>query len=92
MPHQPAGQVSSVAQLQWFGIPGADRYRVRLFDAEGELLWEAQGTDTALALPDSLHLTAGRRYYWTVAGRTGVGHWVESPLTAFAIRLASHQR
>jgi hypothetical protein len=89
---QPAGQVSTVPQVQWSAFAGADRYRVRLFNADGDLLWEAQATDTALRLPDSVRLAAGQRYYWTVAGQTGVGHWVESPLAPFVIRPSSHGR
>ena len=86
IPRQPIGQVSTVLEVQWSGFADADRYRVRVFNSDGDLLWEAQGTDTALSLPDSLHLTPGRRYYWNVAGRTGGDHWVESRLTEFVTR------
>jgi len=82
---QPTGQVSTVPRMQWSGFAGAQRYRVRLFNADGDVLWEAQGTDTTVALPESVHLTAGRRYYWSVAGRVDVDRWVESALTDFVI-------
>lgn len=85
-PRQPSGQVSTARQLQWSGLAGADRYRVRVFNADGDVLWEAQGPDTVLSLPDSVRLTPGRRYYWSVAGRIGVDHWVDSRLTEFVIR------
>jgi len=83
IPRQPVGQVSTAREVRWSGFAGAARYRVRVFNTDGDLLWEAQATDTALSLPDSLHLTPGRRYYWNVAGRTGGDHWVESRLTEF---------
>ena len=86
IPRQPVGQVATVPEVQWSGFAGADRYRVRVFNSDGDLLWEAQGTDTALSLPDSLHLAPGRRYYWNVAGGTGGDHWVESRLTEFVTR------
>ena len=86
MPRQPVGAVSTARQVQWSGVAGADRYRVRVFNADGDVLWEAQGPDTALSLPDSLRLTPGRRYYWSVGGRIGVDHWVDSRLTEFVIR------
>jgi hypothetical protein len=86
IPRRPVGAVSTAPQLQWSGFAGADRYRVRMFNSDGDVLWEGQGTDTALSLPDSVRLTPGQRYYWSVAGRVGVDHWVDSRLTEFVIR------
>jgi hypothetical protein len=82
---QPTGRVASVARLRWSGVVQAHGYRVRVLDAAGTLLWEVQVADTTLALPDSLHLTIGQPYYWTVASQTGPGHWVESRLTEFVV-------
>ena len=91
--HDPAALARAMChRLEGIGADGLMLYaldkgvvRMRLFNADGDVLWEAQGTDTTVALPESVHLTAGRRYYWSVAGRVDVDRWVESALTDFVI-------
>lgn len=81
----PVGAVASARQLQWRSVAGADRYRVTLFDAGGRVLYEAEPLDTVAALPDSLHLTPGRRYLWRVEARVGFDRWVASDLIEFSL-------
>ena len=44
----------------------ADTYRLTLLTETGELVWTVDTSDTVAALPPSLVLTAGARYFWRV--------------------------
>jgi len=79
----PVDRVALVDTLRWTSVARADRYRVRLFDANGALLFEQSTTDTLLALPASTTLQPGATYYWMVEARAGWDRWSASPLTAF---------
>lgn len=85
MPRSPLGAVATVTQLRWSAVPGADRYRVTLFDRAGNVVHEAVHADTVLALPAVLELDAGDRYYWKVEARTGWDRWTPSELVEFSI-------
>lgn len=85
VPISPVGAVAEAARLQWAAVPGADRYRVTLFDAGGGVLYETQLPDTVAALPDSIALAPGRPYLWKVEARTGVDRWAGSDLVEFSI-------
>jgi hypothetical protein len=71
--------------LRWTAVPGADRYRVTLFDADGRVLFETQVPDTIAALADSVSLQAGRPYFWKVEARTGFDRWTGSSLAEFRV-------
>jgi hypothetical protein len=77
--------VAEARVLRWSAVPGADRYRVNLFDSRGLSLYEAEFTDTVAALPDSIALIAGRAYLWSVDARIGWDRWSSSPLTTFSV-------
>jgi hypothetical protein len=82
-PVSPVGTVGSVSALAWSPTPGTDRYRVRLFDADGTVLWDEETVDTIAALPDSIDLRAQVPYYWKVEAHTGFDRWASSPLVEF---------
>ena len=84
-PVAPLGSVSAVEQLVWHGVDGADRYRLTLFDAEGEVLWKATTPDTVIDLPESVKLNAGERYLWRLEARVGWDLWEASELIDFEI-------
>jgi hypothetical protein len=88
-PVAPVGIVPQVDSLIWSAVPGARRYRLALFAADGRVLWQIMPTDTAVALPDSLRLVASTRYYWQVKAETGYGRWVESELESFSLESVS---
>ncbi len=72
-------------------MPDADRYRVTLFDASANLLFDVQTTDTSATLPDSLHIVPGRSYLWKVEARTAWDRWAASELIEFrAMPVADH--
>lgn len=81
----PVGAVADARALRWSGVPGADRYRVTLFDAGGRVLYETELADTRAALPDSIVLVPGQPYLWKVEARTGFDRWSASELIEFSI-------
>jgi len=85
VPASPVGVVADADTLRWLAVPGADRYRVTLFDAPGAVLYETQLADTVAILPDSLVLVPGRPYLWKVAARTGWDRWSPSELVEFSL-------
>src|SRR2546428_172706 len=64
VPVAPAGPVATVDTLLWSSVPHTNRYRVRLFDADGAMIWQTQTRDTAVALPTSVRVNPGVPYYW----------------------------
>ncbi len=67
IPAAPVGPVSEPpVAFSWEGVPGASRYRVELFSAEAEPLWQSGLVETtSLDFPADLALEPGR-YYWQV--------------------------
>ncbi|MCU0620497.1 MAG: zf-HC2 domain-containing protein [Gemmatimonadales bacterium] len=84
----PAGEVASLVPLEWSSVPGADRYRVALFERDGRLLWEETVLDTTAVLPAEIaaRLAPGITYHWSVRARVGWERWTESGLTEFQLR------
>jgi len=85
VPASPAGVVADADTLRWLAVPGADRYRVTMFDAPGRVLYETQLVDTVAILPDTVGLVAGRPYLWKVEARTGWDRWTASQLVEFSL-------
>ncbi len=84
-PTTPAGDVADARIFRWTPVPGADQYRITLFDATGRVLYESERNDTILTLPDSITLTQSQPYLWKVEARTGVDRWTSSDLIDFRI-------
>jgi hypothetical protein len=85
-PVAPVGAVDSVRALVWSSVPYADGYRVRLFDADGTVIWEHETGDTVAMLPSSVALGARRSYYWKVEAHTGFDRRAASDLIEFVPR------
>lgn len=63
--HGPMGEVpTDRIRFVWAREARATSYRLTLARADGTPIWTRSGGDTAVALPDSLRLTAGTRYLW----------------------------
>ncbi len=84
VPLEPVGSVARVDSVFWTSVPGADRYRLTLFDDGGVVVWETEGPDTASLLPPDVPMEQGS-YFWKVEARTGFGRWVDSDLVEFTI-------
>lgn len=84
-PTAPIGLVAAATALRWTPVPGADRYRVTLFDATGRVRYRTEVGDTAAPLPDSVVLVPGRPYLWQVDARIAWDRWSASDLVRFSI-------
>jgi hypothetical protein len=84
-PVAPLGEVEGVSYLVWRAVPGADRYRVSVFDRSGEVVWRATTPDTVTQLPDSVSLSPGATYLWRLEARLGWDLWEASGLVEFTI-------
>jgi hypothetical protein len=84
-PIAPAGSVPLVDRFVWSSVAGAARYRLRLYDAEGSVLWSTEAADTSVAFPDSVSFATGRKYFWKVEARTEGRRWTTSALAGFQV-------
>lgn len=81
----PAGDVTVARALRWSALPGADLYRVTLYDASGKVVYEAEAPRTSVVLPDSVTIVPQRSYLWKVEARTAIGRWEASDLIEFRL-------
>src|SRR6266550_3252552 len=63
--------------LRWTSVPGADLYRVQVWDREGNVVVSEDTRDTLLALPPKV-AHGGGSYLWEIKARTGWDRWVSS--------------
>lgn len=80
----PVDVVSGTPVFRWSSVPGASRYRVRVFTPDGVVVWEAQTSDTT-AVPSPSTLQRATAYLWKVEARTDFDRWVGSALTEFRL-------
>jgi hypothetical protein len=59
----PAGEAVGFV---WRGVGGAVRYEMELLAATGDSIYATATVDTALTLPHTVSLAAGREYVWSV--------------------------
>jgi anti-sigma factor RsiW len=69
--------------LRWSGVPEADLYRVRIWNAEGAVVSTTETRDTTVALPSGL--LPDVQYMWDVSARTGWDRWVSSDLAELTL-------
>jgi len=81
----PRGSVARVDRLVWSRVPRVERYRLRLYDEEGAVLWTVETADTAVALPASVVLAPRVTYFWKVEAQTEWRRWAGSDLVEFRI-------
>lgn len=85
-PIAPRGVSNDAHRLVWSSVPRAERYRLRVYAADGALLWSLDTADTLAAIPDSVQLTPGTVYLWKVEAQTEWKRWVSSDLIEFRAR------
>ena len=85
-PITPTGSVDSAPAFVWAAVPYANTYRLRVFEADGTLLWERETADTTTRPPDSIRLERARSYYWRVEAHTGFDRWAASDLIEFRLQ------
>ena len=64
----PTGEDISTRGLRfvWGAAAGAVTYRFTVTGSDGVAVWSRSGIDTIVALPDSIVLHPGQRYFWVV--------------------------
>ncbi len=77
---------AATARLVWTTVPGAERYRLAVYDDTGTVLWETRTSDTTALFPANIRLHQGASYFWKVEAQTGWDRWVSSDLVPFSIR------
>ncbi|MGH2349419.1 MAG: hypothetical protein ACRDFT_08150 [bacterium] len=85
VPIAPRAAVARVDRFVWSSVPRVDRYRLRLYDAEGAVLWMAETADTIATRPDSVAVRPGVIYFWKVEAQTEWQRWVASDLVRFQV-------
>lgn len=87
-PLAPIGTVEGrPSRFVWSRVAGADRYRVTLLSAAGDVLLETETPDTALAALKGADLDPGASFFWKVDARIGWDRWVKSEVVEFAIQV-----
>jgi hypothetical protein len=81
----PRGAIATLDLVRWYALPGSERYRVRVFDQVGQIVWEGETTDTILRVPDLGDLQTDAPYYWRLEARVGWDRWVGSELVGFQL-------
>jgi hypothetical protein len=81
----PIGSVAHADRFSWLTVPGTRRYAITVFDQEGSVVWQAETTDTALALPPAVRLKRGVLYLWKVIAHTSWNRSAESELVEFQL-------
>jgi anti-sigma factor RsiW len=69
--------------FRWSPTSKADQYRLVVFDSTGSTIFEGEGAETTLGLPDSVRLAPGALYLWKVEAQTSWDRWVSSELVRF---------
>lgn len=72
------GALAPGSRVVWRPAAGAESYRIELVDADGNVVFMAEGGDTSAVLPDSTHIVADRGYQVWVTARLGDGTEVRS--------------
>ena len=81
----PASVASRNDALRWTSVPGADIYRIQVWNTDGRVVFSTDTHDTTVALPVELE-KSGATYLWEVKARTGWDRWVSSEFLQFTIR------
>jgi hypothetical protein len=83
VPIAPLGGMARADRFIWSSVAGVDRYRLRLYDEDGELVWTAETADTITARPDSIALAPRMTYFWKVEAQMEWQRWASSALAEF---------
>jgi hypothetical protein len=81
----PRASVARVDRFIWSRVPRVARYRLRLYDAEGSVLWMGETADTVVPRADSVTLSPGVSYFWKVEAQVESQRWAASDLVEFQL-------
>jgi hypothetical protein len=85
VPTVPIGEAGRIEEFRWAPVAAADLYHVTLYDAAGDVVWEANTREIHATLPDSVRLEPGDLYLWQVSAHVGWDRWLSSELVRFRI-------
>jgi len=85
-PVAPLGTVGEVSTMTWTSVPHADRYRVSIFDATGQVVWEAEVSDTTAQPPSDILAHRPGELRWRVKARTSFDRWIDSDFAEFSLQ------
>ena len=71
--------------VQWTEVPGNLHYDIYVLSNAGDVLWTQRLEATEWALPESLNLAAGSKYYFRVEARLPDGRTVSSKHVVFEV-------
>ena len=77
--------LGSDRRLVWRSEGSGATYRITIGDDSGQPLHSASLPDTTFAIPESLSLVSGRKYFWYVDAITSEGTTATSGLNSFTI-------
>lgn len=80
-----AAGVGAQPRFVWRSLGGAERYTLVVVDSVGNEVFASETRDTAVTLPDSVHLEAGMTYLWWVQARTRSGAAVTAVTEKFQL-------
>ena len=78
--------VAAPVTIAWHAMPGAQSYRVEVLTERGEVIASWSTSDTALAIPDSVHVKANTGYDMWVRAMLADRTEVSSPLVRFIVK------
>lgn len=77
--------LGSDRRLAWRGEGSGATYRITIGDDSGQPIHSATLPDTSFVIPQSIQLSAGRKYFWYVDAITSEGTTATSGLNSFTI-------
>jgi hypothetical protein len=88
VPLRPLGQVAErPGSFHWRPLPDARAYRVRLLDAQGEVVWTSpEVVEPSAELPPAVPLRRGRHYWQVLAHPASGGEPIASTVADFELR------
>ena len=72
--------------LRWHSSGADAMYGVTVQDTTGSTVWFSTSADTTTAIPDSVSLARGHRYYWTIDARRADGLTARSQVQSFIVK------
>lgn len=73
-------------ELSWRALGSGATYTVTVQDTTGSDVWSVSDTTTRVALPDTVRLQPGHRYFWSVDARLADGTTAKTRVYSFIIR------
>lgn len=85
----PIGEVSSIDSLSWTSVPRADRYRVTIFNGNGDTVWDQEVSDTFTVVPAAVSARWSGEMRWRVKARTGFERWLDSDFGSITVHASA---